>query len=262
LTPPVFFAPRSPSLSGRVALVTGAGRGIGRAIALALAADGADVVVNDRDEQGARMVAADVKALGRRAMHSRDDVSDPAAVDALVGRIEDDFGAIQIAVNNAGITRDALLHKMTRLEWEAVLAVNLAAPFHVGQACARRMIGRGRGRLINIASLAWLGNVGQSNYAAAKAGLVGLTRTWALELGRHGITANAVGPGFIDTPMTRAVPDSLRDKFVRKIPLGRVGRPEDVAAVVAFLASDAAAYVSGQCIHVDGALGTGIGGMF
>ncbi len=249
-------------LAGRIALVTGAGRGIGRATALTLAAEGAAVVVNDIDGDAARATADAVTAQGCRALVCVDDISDRAAALGLVVRAEAELGPIDIAINNAGITRDALLARLTAEQWDEVLATNLSGPFHVGQACARRMIERRRGRLVNVASLAWLGNIGQSNYAAAKAGLVGLTRTWALELGRFGINVNAVAPGFIDTPMTQAVPDPVRERFVRKIPLQRIGQPEDVARVIAFLASDDAAYVSGQCIHVDGGLGTGIGGLF
>lgn len=252
----------APRLADRVALVTGAGRGIGRATAVTLAAHGADIIVNDLDEAGAHATAEAVRAAGRRALVAVVDVADRTAAQDLVARGEAELGAIDIAVNNAGITRDALLARMAVDQWDEVLATNLSGPFHVGQACARGMIARRRGRLINVASLAWLGNIGQSNYAAAKAGLVGLTRTWALELGRHGVTVNAVAPGFIATPMTQAVPEPTREKFIRKIPLQRIGQPEDVARVIAFLASDDAAYVSGQCIHVDGALGTGIGGLF
>lgn len=252
----------APRLADRVALVTGAGRGIGRATALILAAEGADIVVNDIDAAAANATAEAVAALGRRVLVGVADVADRSAAVELVARAEAGLGAIDITVNNAGITRDALLTRMAAEQWDEVLAANLSGPFHIGQACARGMIARRRGRLINVASLAWLGNIGQSNYAAAKAGLVGLTRTWALELGRHGITVNAVAPGFIATPMTHAVPEATREKFIRKIPLQRIGQPEDVARVIAFLASDDAAYVSGQCIHVDGALGTGIGGLF
>lgn len=180
----------------------------------------------------------------------------------MIQRIESEIGPIALVVNNAGITRDAMLHKMTTAQWDAVLSVNLSAPFHVGQACAKRMMGRKYGRIVNIASLAYLGNIGQSNYAATKAGLLGMTRTWALELGRYGITANVVAPGFIETPMTAAIPDPVREKFVKKIPMLRMGQPEDIARTVAFLLSDDAAYVTGQCIQVDGGLGTGIGGLF
>jgi 3-oxoacyl-(acyl-carrier-protein) reductase len=251
----------APSL-GHVAVVTGAARGIGRAVALALAEQGSDIVVNDIDAAGARATAETIHRMGQRAVASGDDITDADAVEALVARAEEDLGPIGVVVNNAGITRDALVHKMSDAQWDAVLATNLSGPFKVGRACARRMIPRQAGRIVNIASLAWLGNIGQSNYAAAKAGVIGMTRTWALELGRHGITVNAVAPGFIATPMTDAIPESVREKFVRKIPLRRVGRAEDVAAVVAFLSSEAAGYVSGQCIHVDGALGTGIAGLF
>jgi NAD(P)-dependent dehydrogenase (short-subunit alcohol dehydrogenase family) len=250
------------ALQDRVALVTGAGRGIGAATAERLAADGADVVVNDIDPAGARATADLVEKLGRTALVSHHDVSHHAAAQALVAQALGFFGRVDILVNNAGITRDALVHKLDERDWDDVVRVDLKGPFSVGQACARHMIARGRGRIVNIASLAWLGNIGQAAYAAAKAGLVGMTRTLALELGRRGIQVNAIAPGFIDTAMTRKVPEPIRAQFVRKIPLGRIGVPADIADVVAFLASDAARYISGQCIHVDGALSVGVGGAF
>jgi NAD(P)-dependent dehydrogenase (short-subunit alcohol dehydrogenase family) len=249
-------------LAGRVALVTGAGRGIGAATALRLAADGAHVVVNDIYAASARVTAESVEEFGRRAIVSGHDVSRYADAQALVAEAVAAFGHIDVLVNNAGVTRDALLHKVDERDWDEVVRVDLKGPFNVGQACARRMIERGRGRIVNVASLAWLGNVGQTAYAAAKAGVIGMTRTWALELGRRGIQVNAVAPGFVDTAMTRQVPSPVRDQFVRKIPLGRIGQPSDIADVIAFLASDDARYVSGQCIHVDGALSVGIGGAF
>jgi len=249
-------------LADRVALVTGAGRGIGAATARRLAADGADVVVNDIDADGARATAAAVEALGRRALVSLHDVAQHAAAGELVARAIDGFGRVDVLVNNAGITRDALVHKLDERDWDEVVRVDLKAPFSVAQACARHMAARGRGRIVNIASLAWLGNVGQAAYAAAKAGVIGLTRTLALELGKRGIQVNAVAPGFIDTAMTRKVPEPIRAQFIRKIPLGRIGEPGDIADVVAFLASDGARYISGQVIQVDGALSVGVGGAF
>jgi NAD(P)-dependent dehydrogenase (short-subunit alcohol dehydrogenase family) len=246
----------------RVAVVTGAGRGIGAATARRLAADGAHIVVNDIDPAGARATAAVVEKLGRKAFVSLHDVSLHAAGRTLVAEALGAFGRIDVLVNNAGITRDALLHKLSERDWDDVLGVDLKGPFSVGQACAHHMIERRCGRIINVASLAWMGNVGQTAYSAAKAGLMAMTRTWALELGKRGIQVNAVAPGFIDTAMTQKVPEPVRAQFIRKIPLGRIGEPSDIADVVAFLASDAARYISGQCIHVDGALSVGVGGAF
>jgi NAD(P)-dependent dehydrogenase (short-subunit alcohol dehydrogenase family) len=253
--------PQQPLLD-RVAIVTGAGRGIGAATALRLAADGAHVVVNDIDPTGARATVAAVELLGRRALLSGHDVSQHAAARALVTEALSVLGHIDVLVNNAGITRDAMLHKMEERDWDEVVRVDLKGPFNVGQAVARHMIERGSGRIVNIASLAWLGNVGQTAYAASKAGVIGMTRTWALELGKKGIQVNAVAPGFIDTAMTQKVPEPIRAQFIRKIPLGRIGQPSDIADVVAFLASDGARYLSGQCIQVDGALSVGVGGAF
>jgi NAD(P)-dependent dehydrogenase (short-subunit alcohol dehydrogenase family) len=253
---------RELPLTDRVALVTGAGRGLGAAIALRLAADGADVVVNDLDLESARATAAAVEQLGRRVRTSGHDVSDHAAAGALAADAVGAFGRVDVLVNNAGITRDALLTRLEERDWDDVVRVDLKGPFNVGQAVARHMIERKRGRIINIASLAWMGNVGQSAYAASKAGVLGLTRTWALELAKKGIQVNAVAPGFIDTAMTRKVPAPIREQFIRKIPLGRIGEPSDIADVVAFLASDGARYISGQCIQVDGALSVGVGGVF
>jgi NAD(P)-dependent dehydrogenase (short-subunit alcohol dehydrogenase family) len=251
----------SPLLD-RIALVTGAGRGIGAATALRLAAQGAHVVVNDIDLAGARATVAAVEALGRRALQSGHDVSEHAAAQALVAEAVRVFGHIDVLVNNAGITRDGLLHKLEERDWDDVVRVDLKGPFNVGQACVRHMLERGSGRIINIASLAWLGNVGQTAYAASKAGVIAMTRTWALELGKRGIQVNAVAPGFIDTAMTQKVPAPIRTQFVRKIPLGRIGHPSDIADVVAFLAGDGARYISGQVIQVDGALSVGVGGAF
>jgi NAD(P)-dependent dehydrogenase (short-subunit alcohol dehydrogenase family) len=246
--------------TGKVVLVTGSGRGLGAATVLRFAAAGADVIVNDIEGDRARAVAAEVEAIGARVLLSTHDVSQHGAALDLVAAARARFGTVHVLVNNAGITRDALLHKLDEDAWDEVIRVNLKGPFNVGKACARLMVEQRWGRIVNIASLAWLGNVGQSNYASSKAGVVGLTRTWALELGRYGITVNAVAPGFIDSVLTRQVPPAIHEKYVRKIPIGRIGVPEDIARAVTFLASEDAAYVSGQCLHVDGALSVGIAG--
>lgn len=248
------------SFAGKVALVTGSGRGLGAATVLRFAAAGADVIVNDIEGDRARAVVDQAEALGARALLSTHDVSQHAAAEDLVAAARARFGTVHILVNNAGITRDALLHRLDEARWDEVIGVNLKGPFNVGKACVRLMMDQRYGRIVNIASLAWLGNVGQTNYAASKAGIVGLTRTWALELGRHGITVNAVAPGFIDSVLTRQVPPPIHEKFVRKIPIGRIGEPDDIARAVTFLAGDDAAYISGQCLHVDGALSVGIAG--
>ena len=247
----------SQRLKDRVALVTGAGRGIGRATAVALAAEGAHVIVNDIDGASARAVAEELSALGRRAMASAADISDVDAVESLVQSAEDALGPLEILVNNAGITRDTMLHKMSTAQWDAVLAVNLTGPFLLGQAAARRMMQTRRGRIVNVASLAWLGNIGQTNYSAAKAGLVGMTRTWALELGRHGITANAVAPGFIETDMalgrgSPAETQATLDAMAARAMVRRTGLPEDIANAVAFLVSPASGFITAQTLTVDG----------
>jgi 3-oxoacyl-[acyl-carrier protein] reductase len=245
-------------LSGRVAIVTGSGRGLGAAMAIRFAELGADVVVNDVGADGAKETAEKVKALGRKAHVSTHDVSSNKAAHDLVDEAVAKLGSVDILVNNAGILRDSMLVKLTEDKWDDVIRVNLKGPFNMGQACAKKMIEKKRGRIINIASVAWLGNVGQTNYSAAKAGVVGLTRTWALELARHGITVNAIAPGMIETSMTKSVPPEIMEKFIQKIPLKRIGQPDDVASLAAYLASDGAAYVTGQCIQIDGGLSTGI----
>jgi 3-oxoacyl-[acyl-carrier protein] reductase len=248
-------------LKDRTAIVTGSGRGIGAATALRLARDGANVVVNDLNAAAAEETAAEARTLGVRAHVSTHDVSDHAKAEALVAEAQAAFGRIDILVNNAGITRDAMLHKLAEDKWDEVIRVNLKGPFNMGQACARRMIERKSGRIVNIASVAWLGNIGQTNYSASKAGVVGMTRTWAQELARHGISCNAIAPGFIDTILTRQIPDDIREKFVQRIPLKRIGRVEEIAAVVAFLCSEDASYINGQVIQVDGGLTAGLSGI-
>ena len=237
------------TLDGKVAIVTGSGRGIGEGIARALAANGATVVCADVNVQDAEKVAAE---CGHGAWPARLDVSSASDCDQLVEQVIEKRQRLDILVNNAGINRDAMLHKMTDEQWSEVLAVDLSGVFYMTRAAARVMRTAGRGRIINISSASWLGNIGQANYAAAKAGVIGLSRTAARELARSQVTVNAICPGFIDTAMTRNIPEAIREQQLKRIPLGRAGRPEDVAAVVAFLASDEAGYVTGEIINVGG----------
>lgn len=241
-------------LEGKVSVVTGAARGIGRGIALTLARDGADVVVGDLRQSEAEAVAAEIRALGRRAVAVAANVANRGEAHRLVETAVSELGRLDILVNNAGINRDQLLHKMTEEDWDAVIDVNLKGVFNCLQRAAQIMREQERGRIINMSSAAWLGNVGQGNYAAAKAGVVGLTKTAARELARKNVTCNAICPGFIDTQMTRGVPSKVWDLMVSKIPMGRVGTPEDVANLVSFLASDRAGYITGEVINVGGGM--------
>lgn len=241
-------------LDGKRAVVTGAGRGIGRAIALKLAEEGAAVVVNDVNPENVQAVVAEIGALGRTALGVVADVSQPAEAQRIIATALNDLGGLDILVNVAGINRDAMLHKMTMDQWNLVLAVNLTGTFNTTQAAAVHMREAGYGRIINISSASWLGNIGQANYAASKAGVVGLTKTAARELARKGVTCNVICPGFIDTDMTRGVPEKVWQMMIDKIPAGRVGDPRDVANVVAFLASDEAGYVTGEVINVGGGM--------
>ena len=234
-------------LTGKVAIVTGAGRGIGEGIARRLAQDGAIVVCGDVNESDATSVASSLAGIGMRL-----DVSQAAEGDALVTNVHERYGRLDILVNNAGINRDAMLHKMTDEQWHQVIAVDLTGVFFMTRAASRIMRTAGSGRIINISSASWMGNIGQANYAAAKAGVVGLSRTAAKELARSQVTVNAICPGFIDTTMTRGIPNAIREQQLAKIPLGRAGQPADVAAVVAFLASDEAGYITGEVINVGG----------
>lgn len=236
-------------LDQKAAIVTGAGRGIGEGIARKLAADGATVVCADVNLEDAQRVAEECGGASS-AVHLN--VTDPEACEAAVNGVSERLGRLDILVNNAGINRDAMLHKMTDQQWNEVIAVDLNGVFYMTRAASRIMRAAGSGRIINISSASWLGNIGQANYAAAKAGVVGLTKTAARELARYQVTANAICPGFIDTTMTRGIPDQIRQQQLDKIPLGRAGQPSDVAAVVAFLASDEAGYVTGEVINVGG----------
>jgi len=236
-------------LTGKVAIVTGAGRGIGEGIARKLAKDGAIVVCADVNETDATSVASSLSPAG---IGVRLDVSIASECDAVVQNVHGRYGRLDILVNNAGINRDAMLHKMTDEQWHQVIAVDLTGVFFMTRAASRIMRSAGSGRIVNISSASWMGNIGQANYAAAKAGVVGLSRTAAKELARSQVTVNAICPGFIDTVMTRSIPDVIRQQQVTKIPLGRAGEPADVAALVAFLASDEAGYITGEVINVGG----------
>ena len=236
-------------LSGKIAIVTGAGRGIGEGIAQKLAQEAATVICADINQDDANSVAA---SLGHGATGRKLDVSSSGDCDALISSVQQTFGRLDILVNNAGINRDAMLHKMTDEQWQQVIAVDLSGVFFMTRATSRIMRSAGRGRIVNIASASWMGNIGQANYSAAKAGVVGLSRTAAKELARYQVTVNAICPGFIDTQMTRGIPDQIREQQVARIPLGRAGQPGDVAALVAFLASDEAGYITGEVINVGG----------
>jgi 3-oxoacyl-[acyl-carrier protein] reductase len=242
-------------LDGKVVLVTGASRGIGRAIADMLGAQGATVIGTATTDAGAQAITERLAEAGITGQGMRLDVANEASVDAVIKEIGEKFGPVTILVNNAGITRDNLLMRMKSEEWDSVLSTNLSSVYRLSKACLRAMMKAKTGRIINIASVVGAsGNAGQTNYAAAKAGMLGFTKSLAQEVGSRGITVNAVAPGFIDTDMTRELPDTQRDALLGSIPLGRLGRPEEIASVVAFLASDAAAYVTGETIHVNGGM--------
>jgi 3-oxoacyl-[acyl-carrier protein] reductase len=242
-------------LHGQVALVTGATRGIGRAIALALASAGATVIGTATTDDGAAKIAEYLAAAGHAGSGIRLDVADGAAVDAALADIEARFGAVAILVNNAGITRDNLLLRMKDDEWDAVMATNLKPAFRLAKGVLRGMMKARHGRIIQIGSVVGTsGNPGQANYAAAKAALVGFTKSLAQEVGSRNITINCIAPGFIDTDMTKALPEGQRAKLLERIPLGRLGSPEDIAHAVVFLASPRAGYITGATLHVNGGM--------
>ena len=240
-------------LAGEVALVTGASRGIGAAIADELAALGAKVIGTATSESGAKAIGerlAPHGGLGRAL-----DVTDAAAIEALVDEIAKDHGGVSILVNNAGITRDQLLMRMKEEDWQAILDTNLSSVYRTSKAVMRGMMKARKGRIISIASVIGVtGNAGQSNYAAAKAGIIAFSKSLAREIGSRGITVNVVAPGFIDTDMTRALPEAQREALLTQIALGRLGVPQDIAKAVAFLASPAAAYITGETLHVNGGM--------
>ena len=243
-------------LEGKKALVTGASRGIGRAIALALAAEGADVVVNYAgSEAAAKAVAAEIEAMGRKALVLQADISSNESATAMVDAAVKEFGRIDILVNNAGITRDGLLMRMKEEHWDAVLTTNLKVVFNCTKAAVKYMMKQKAGRIVSISSVVGLmGNAGQANYAAAKAGVLGFTKAVAKEVAARGITVNAIAPGFIQTDMTAVLSEKVVEGMLNTIPLHKLGDPEDIAKAVVFLVSDDAKYITGQTLHVDGGM--------
>ena len=241
------------SLQGEVVLVTGASRGIGAAIADTLAAQGAKVIGTATSEAGASAISERMASLG--GVGKVLNVTDGAAVEALIDSINAEFGTISILVNNAGITRDQLLMRMKDEDWSAILDTNLSSVFRTSKAVMRSMMKARKGRIINIASVIGVtGNAGQANYAAAKAGIIGFSKSIAKEVGSRGITVNVIAPGFIETDMTQALPEAQKELMMGQIALGRFGAPQDIADAVAFLASPAAAYITGQTLHVNGGM--------
>ena len=241
-------------LCGKIAAVTGAGRGIGLGIAKVLSQCGAKVLVVDRDVQSAQDAVVCIRQSGGEAEYLQADVTKQEDAHKIVDTAVQRFGDLHILVNNAGINRDAMLHKMAREQWDSVLAVNLTGVFQCTQAAVCHMREKGYGRIINISSAGWQGNIGQANYAAAKAGVIGLSKTTAKECAKKGITCNVICPGFIETDMTRGVPEKVWDIMVGKIPLGYVGKPEDIGKAVAFLASDDASYITAEVLNVGGGM--------
>lgn len=243
------------SLENEIALVTGASRGIGQATALALGAKGATVIGTATSESGAEAISAYLKENGINGKGIALDVTDQENIDAVLKAIAGEYAAPSILVNNAGITRDNLLMRMKDDDWDAIMETNLKSVYRMSKACLRPMTKARKGRIISIASVvALMGNAGQTNYSAAKAGMIGFTKSLAREVGARGITVNAVAPGFIDTDMTRALADEHKQMLLNQIPLNRLGQPEEIAAAVAFLASDEAGYITGETISVNGGM--------
>ena len=243
-------------LKNKIALITGAGRGIGRAIAIALAKEGAEVVINyNGSEERAKEVKQTIEENGGKASIYKCNVRDFAACEAMIKDIVKEYGHLDILVNNAGITKDGLIMKMKEEDFDSVLNVNLKGTFNTIRHSARQMLKQRCGKIINISSVSGiLGNVGQANYAASKAGVIGLTKTMARELGSRGITVNAIAPGFVETEMTGVLSEEIRENACKQIILGRFGKPEDIANTAVFLASDKADYITGQVISVDGGM--------
>ena len=242
-------------LKEKVAIVTGGAQGIGQAIGLLLAKNGADIVIADINGDQAQQTAREIESLGRRSLAIQADISKFSEAEKVGKAVMDAFGRIDILVNNAGITQDNFFLKMKEEEWDSVISVNLKSVFNCSKAVIRYMSKQRSGRIINIASVVGqTGNIGQANYSASKAGIIGFTKTMAREFGSRGITVNVVAPGFIDTVMTRSLPEKAKEGFLKNIPLGRLGTPEEVAEAVLFLATDASRYITGQEINVNGGL--------
>lgn len=242
------------NLASKVAIVTGAARGLGQGIASKLASLGAHVIVSDINKEGAENTVAQINEIGGSSESFICNVANKEEANNLIQKTVEKHGKLDILVNNAGINRDSMLHKMNQEQWDDVISVNLTGVFNTMQPVSKIMREQEYGRIINISSASWLGNIGQANYAAAKAGVVGITKTAARELAKKNVTANAICPGFIDTDMTRGVPDKVWEIMISKIPAGRAGKPDDVANCIAFLVSDQASYINGEVINVSGGM--------
>ncbi len=242
-------------LEGSVALITGGAQGIGKVTALLLGSKGADVAVSDINIAGALETAKEIEGLGRKGFALEGDVSNPADADRIVAKTVEHLGGIDILVNNAGITRDRLLLRMTEEDWDAVLNVNLKGTFNCTKAAVKYMIKRKRGKIVNIASVVGeMGNAGQANYAASKAGIIGLTKAIAREYAQRGINVNAIAPGYVETPMTEALAEKVKEELRGQIPMARLGTPQDIANAVYFLVSDVSSYITGQVLNVNGGI--------
>ena len=245
----------SESLKNKISLVTGASRGIGAAIAIELAKYGASVIGTATSEKGTEIIKKSFEINKVKGQAMVLDVNSNASIETLMNKINEEFGTVDILINNAGITRDTLLMRMKEEDWDAVISTNLKSVYKLSQAVLRGMMKNRSGRIINISSVVGhMGNAGQTNYAAAKAGINGFTKSLAQEVGSRGITVNAIAPGFIDTDMTRALDDTQRESLLKHIPLAKLGQPQDIAQAVCFLASDAANYITGETIHVNGGM--------
>ena len=245
-------------LRDKIALITGAASGIGAATARRFAHEGAAVAINDAKPEGLEAVAGEIRAAGAKALVLPGDVTRKTDCERLVQEVGRTFGRLDILINNAGINRDAMAAKMTEEQWDAVLSVNLKGTFLCAQAALPGMRERGWGRVVNTSSIGSLGNIGQANYAASKAGVIGLTKTLALEYAKYGVTVNAIAPGPVMTAMLAGVPDTIRERIIAQVPVGRIASPDEIASVHVFLASDEAAFITGQVIFADGGMSVGI----